>query len=138
MLPYTDDQIFAKVRDCFCEALGLDDDEVELESTVIDDLGAESLDLLDIVFRLERSFSVKIPRGDVERQASDSLDGEPYEIDGVLTDAALAKLREAMPEIDPGKFKSGLLTKDIPRLFTVRTFQNIVVRLLEDKARVAA
>lgn len=138
MLPYTDEQLFDKVRDCFCEALGLDEDEVELDSSVIDDLGAESLDLLDIVFRLERAFSIKIPRGDLERQASDSLDGEPYEVDGVLTAAALEKLKEAMPEVDPSAFKPGLLTKDIPRLFTVRTFQNIVVRLLEEKAQAAA
>jgi acyl carrier protein len=138
MLPYSDEQIFAKVRDCFCEALGLDEEEVELDSTVIDDLGAESLDMLDIVFRLERSFSVKIPRGDVERQASDSLDGQPYEVEGVLTESALAKLKEAMPEVDADKFKPGLMTKDIPRLFTVRTFQNIVVRLLEERAQAAA
>lgn len=138
MLPYSDDQIFEKVRDCFCEALGLDEDEVELESTAIDDLGAESLDLLDIVFRLERSFSIKIPRGDVERQAQDSLNGEPYEIDGVLTETALAKLRDAMPEVPAEKFRHGLLTKDVPRLFTVRSFQNIVIRMLEQKAQAAA
>jgi acyl carrier protein len=138
MLAYTQDQIFGRVRDCFCEALGLDEDEVELGSRVIDDLGAESLDLLDIVFRLERSFGVKIPRGDLEEQARASLDGEAYEVDGVLTDVALAKLRAAMPEVRAHHFVPGLRVNDVPRLFTVETFQNIVIQLIQENAREAA
>ena len=66
-----DPAVFGVVQDAFAEALGLDLEEVEYESKIIDDLGAESLDLLDIVFRLERSFDIKIPRGGIESAAKE-------------------------------------------------------------------
>ena len=132
-MPFTEEQIFDKVRDAFVEALGVDDDEVEMNATVIDDLGAESLDFLDIVFRLERAFNIKIPRGDLERQVQESMGDDPYEIDGVLTEKALRELAEAMPEVTPEELLPGLKTKDIPRLFRVATFHNICVKLLQAK-----
>ena len=129
--PMTPESIFFSVRDCFVEALGVDEEEVTMTALVIDDLGAESLDFLDIAFRLERQFDIKIPRGDIEREAQSSLDGEPYEVDGVLTAQALEKLKDLMPEVDPSAFKPGLSTKEIPQLFTVETFYNLCVKLLE-------
>jgi acyl carrier protein len=68
-MPVDRDQVFPVVRECFADALGLDEDEVCLDSYVIDDLGAESLDFLDISFRLEEAFEIKIPRGDIQRGA---------------------------------------------------------------------
>lgn len=133
-MAYTEEEIFDKVRDAFVEALGVDDDEVVMKAKVMDDLGAESLDFLDIVFRIERAFDVKIPRGDLERQAQDALDGEVYEVDGVLTEHALEKLKAVMPEVDPSEIVHGLRTKDIPRLFLVETFYRTVVKLLRDQA----
>lgn len=135
-MAYTEAEIFDKVRDAFVEALGVDEDEVTLKARVIDDLGAESLDFLDIVFRLERAFDVKIPRGDLERQAQEALDGEAYEVDGLLTEHALEKLKAVMPEVDPEEITHGLRAKDIPRLFLVETFYRIVVKLLRDKGEV--
>lgn len=133
-MAYTEEEIFDKVRDAFVEALGVDEDEVVMKAKVIDDLGAESLDFLDIVFRIERAFDVKIPRGDLERQAQDALDGEVYEVDGVLTEHALEKLKAVMSEVDPSEIVHGLRTKDIPRLFLVETFYRMVVKLLRDQA----
>ena len=130
-----DAAVLAKVQDAIAEALGLDEDEVELDARLIDDLGAESLDFLDIVFRLERAFDIKIPRGGVESQARDGAleEGVVYEVDGVLTEAGLAKLAEAMPEVDPADIKPGLKTAEIPTLFRVATFYRIVVTLLAEK-----
>ncbi len=129
-----DADIYAKVQHAIAEALGLDDDEVEVDARLIEDLGAESLDFLDIVFRLERAFDVKIPRGGVEAQSRADLDeGAVYEIDGVLTEMGLAKLREAMPEVPPEEFTEGLKTAEIPTLFRVATFYRLVVTLLEEK-----
>jgi len=125
-------EIFAKVRDCFVEALGVEPDEVHLKASVIDDLGAESLDLLDIVYRLERAFDIKIPRGNIENQARQTTEGE-YEVDGVLTQLALDRLKAVMPEVPPAVFRPGLTVKDIPRLFLVETFHNLVKKLLADK-----
>ena len=84
-----DPQIMDKVRACFADALGQDIDEVQPESKVIGDLGAESLDFLDIAFRLERAFDIRIPRGGVEAASREGLaEGESYEVNGVLTAAA--------------------------------------------------
>jgi acyl carrier protein len=128
-----DPDVWGKVQTAFAEALGLDDDEVELGSKIIEDLDAESLDFLDIAFRLERAFDIKIPRGGIEKAAREGIDDEEYEVDGVLTASALEKLREAMPEIPPENFEDGLRTTEVPELFVVATFYNLVVHLLNEK-----
>ena len=127
-----DPDVFAKVRECFCETLELDTDEVEWGSRLLDDLGAESIDLLDVVFRLESAFEVQIPRGGVEAQAKD-VDGEPGEIDGRLTIAGRDKLRELMPEVPEDEIFEGMKTSEVGRVFRVGTFVNIVTALLTEK-----
>jgi acyl carrier protein len=129
-----DPQIWAKVRTAFAEALGLDEDEVELQHRIIEELDAESLDFLDIAFRLERAFDVKIPRGGIENAAKEGVEDGQYEVDGVLTDVALARLAEAMPELPAAELQPGLRTTEVPELFRVATFYNLVVRLLNEKA----
>ena len=127
-----EDAVYARVVEEFCEALGLDEDEVEPDSQVIEDLGAESLDFLDIAFRLERAFGVKVPRGELQRSA-EATAGEEFEVEGKLTAAGAVALREAMPEVDPGDISEGFLVRNIPRLFTVKTFHNMVMKLLAEK-----
>ena len=131
------EEIWSKVVDAFCEALGLDEDEVERDALVIDDLGAESLDFLDIAFRLERAFGVKIPRGEIERNAAEGA-AEAFEVDGKLTEAGAIALRAAMPEVAPDAIAAGFAVRDIPRLFTVATFENLVKKLLSEKEAGAA
>ena len=126
--------IFEKVRAAFVEALGVDDDEVLPESKVFDDLGAESLDLLEIVYLLEHEFDIKIPRDGIKEESKGDLDPADYEVDGVLTALALDKLRELMPEVPADELKPGLLATEIPKLFRVQTFVHIVERLLQEKA----
>ena len=130
----TQEQIFEKVRDAFVEALGLEDDEVTPESTVFEDLGAESLDLLEIVFLLEHGFDIKIPRDGIREASKENINPDDYEVDGVLTELALKQLAEIMPEVPAEEFVVGMTANDIPRLFRVQTFVNIVERLLEDKS----
>ena len=129
----TSHDIFEKVRDAFMEALGLDEDEVEANSRVFEDLGAESLDLLEIVFLLEHGFDIKIPRDGIKEASKENINPDDYEQDGVLTPLALEKLRELMPEVPSDEIVEGLTTNDIPRLFRVQTFVNIVQRLVEEK-----
>ena len=117
-----DTDVWAKVQVAFAEALGLDEDEVELSSLIIEELDAESLDFLDIAFRLERAFDIKIPRGGIEKAAREGIDDEEYEVEGILTEAALVKLRAAMPEIPAENFRDGLRTTEVPELFVVATF----------------
>ncbi|MCK6527143.1 acyl carrier protein [Myxococcota bacterium] len=131
-------KIYEVVVQNIAEALGLDEEEVHLEDTLIEDLGAESLDFLDIAFRLEQDLGIKIPRGDIQARAAESAGDEPFEVDGVLTAVGLARLREAMPEIPDERFKEGMTVREIPYLFTVETFFNLCVRLVGEKSAVTA
>ena len=133
-LDQADPQIWAPLQTAFAEALGLEEDEVELHHRIIDDLGAESLDFLDIAFRLERAFDIRIPRGGIETAAREELGDEPWEHEGVLTDRAIRRLAEVMPEIPADEFVSNLKSADVPNLFRVATFYNLVVHLLAQKA----
>ena len=129
--------IYEKVKESVVEALGVDDDEVTPNAVLFDDLGAESLDLLDIVFRLEKEFGIKIPRGGIQADAlaseGENLKDEDLVVDGVLTPLGIAKMKESMPEIDPSRITEGFRADDIATLFTVQTFVTITKKLLEEK-----
>ena len=112
------DEVFDKVRETLIDALGLDDDEVTQEATLIGDLGAESIDFLDIVFRLEKEFDIKIPRGELFPENLASADSGFLEDDKV-TDQGLAQLREKMPHADIDRFAENPQVSEIPNLFTV-------------------
>lgn len=115
-----------KVRAIIADALYLDLDEVTKEASLMKDLGAESIDFLDIVFRLEKEFKIKIPKGEIERRAKGNLSDAEFAVDGKLTDVALTQLRNRMPEISRDKLVKGLMMRDVPGLFTVTTFANMV------------
>jgi len=127
-----DEIIWEKVQRAFAEALGFDLDEVQYDAKIIEDLEAESLDFLDIAFRLERAFDVKIPRGGIESAAQEGAE-DGVDEDGVLTEVGLARLKDAMPEVPADEFVVGMRADQIPELFRVATFYNLVIRLLEDK-----
>src|SRR5438046_7394724 len=85
--------VFPKVAETMADALGCDQEEVKLDSSLINDLGAESIDFLDIVFRLERAFKVKIPRGKIIEDARGDLSEADFEKGGVVTDAGFQRLK---------------------------------------------
>ncbi len=120
--------IFPKVAETMADALGCDVADVKLDSSLIDDLGAESIDFLDIVFRLERAFKVKIPRGKIVEEARGDLSEAQFESGGVVTDAGVQRLKTFLNEVPAERIKTPLKTADIPRLFTVETFCKMVLR----------
>ena len=120
--------VFPKAVDVMADALGCDKEEVKLDASLIDDLGAESIDFLDIVFRLERAFKVKIPRGKIVEDARGELSEAQFEQSGVVTDAGVQRLKIFLNEVPAERFKTPLKTADIPRLFTVETFCKMVIR----------
>lgn len=125
------DEVFGKVREVLTDALGVDDDEVSPESTLQGDLGAESIDFLDIVFRLEKAFDIKIPKGEL---FPDEILNNPEYVDGdKMTPAGLQKLKEAMPHADFSQFEQQPDVSKMPDLFTVDTIVNYV----ENKLQVA-
>ncbi len=121
-------EVYPQVAEIVADALGLDVGEVALEKRLIEDLRAESIDFLDIVYRLERTFRIKIPRGRVEQEARGDLTPEEFETRGVLTEAALRRLRDYMDEVPGERFAAGLTLVEVPLLFTVETFCKAVVR----------
>jgi len=125
-------EVFPKVAEIIADALGRDAGEIAIGNRLIDDLGAESIDFLDVVYRLERTFRLKIPRGKIEAEVRGPLSEAEFEAKGVLTPAALERLRDYMSEVPPERIRSGLKVADIPRLFTVETFCKVVVRARRD------
>jgi acyl carrier protein len=120
--------VYPKVASIIADALGVDAQQVTLEVPLIEGLDAESIDFLDLVFRLERAFGVKIPRGKIVEDARGDLPESDFEQKGVVTEAGLARLREFLDEVPAERFRTPLKSADIPRLFTTETFCKVVVR----------
>ena len=121
----TKDEIFSKVRETLEDALGVDEDEVSPEATLAGDLGAESIDFLDIVFRLEKNFDVKIPRGELFPENLASADASLIQ-DGVVTSSGIEELRKRMPHADIDKLAADPKVENIQDLFTVQMIVNFL------------
>lgn len=117
-------EIFETVRETLVDALAVEPDEVTEEATLTGDLGAESIDFLDIVFRLEKSFNIKIPRG--ELFPDDVLNNPDYVSNGKFTANGLAQIKKAMPHADFSAFESDPDVNKMPDLFTVKTLVNYI------------
>ena len=114
----TYDEIFGKVQATLVDALGVDEDEVTRAATLQGDLGAESIDFLDIVFRLEREFGIKVPRAELFPESV--FQGDPdFVREGRVTDQGMNELRSRMPYADLGGFDKDRRLSVLPDLFTV-------------------
>jgi len=111
------------------EALGVEEDEVTPEATLRGDLDAESIDFLDIVFRLEKAFDIKIERG--ELLPEDILTNSEYVQDGKVNAAGLAKLRERMPFADLANFEANPVIQNLAEQLTVQDMCNFVAHKLQ-------
>jgi len=131
------DELYAKTLACVADVLAIDPAKITPAATLIDDLGAESLDFLDLVFRLETDHKVKIPRDGIRMIAQDGL-ADGFEQAGVLTPAALERLRVLMPEVNQARLAPGLRAHQLPNLFTVETFVRLVAWRLAEAERGAA
>ena len=126
------DEIIEKVQEIMVDALGVDDDEVTIEATLMGDLGAESIDFLDIVFRLEKAFGIKIPREELF-PAEDLMNNADFIQNGKLTEKGLAELRDKMPHTDLTEFEKDPDINKMGDLFTV----NAIVNFVENKLNAA-
>jgi len=120
--------VFPKVAETMADALGCDVEDIKPDVSLIEGLDAESIDFLDMVFRLERAFKIKIPRGKIVENARGTLPEAEFEQSGIVTDKGLAQLREYLSEVPAARFKTPMKVADIPRLFTPTTFCKLVVR----------
>jgi acyl carrier protein len=139
-IPVTQEEIMAvypKVAETMADALGCDVDDIKPDVSLIEGLDAESIDFLDMVFRLERAFKVKIPRGKIVENARGDLPESEFERNGIVTEKGLAHLRAYLSEVPAERFKTPMKVGDIPRLFTPTTFCKLVVRAQKEAAAAA-
>jgi len=118
--------VYPKVREIIADVLVIDEEDVSLNSRLIADLGAESIDFLDLVFQLEKEFKIKIPRGQLEKNARGDLAEDEFEKGGILTTDGLEALQNYLSEVPAEQFKANMKVNEIPMLFTVETFCKLV------------
>lgn len=118
-------EVTQRVRELVADALARDVSEVSIDSVLMSDLGAESLDFLDIVFKLEHEFHIQITRGEMERAARGEMSEEEFAPGGFISEAGLARLLQLMPEA-AANIKPGLRPGQVLSLFSVQTFVNLV------------
>lgn len=121
------EEVFGKVQEALVDALGVDEEEVTREATMVGDLGAESIDFLDIVFKLEKAFDISIPRE--ELFPDDILTNADYVQDGKVTNEGISELKQRLPWADLSKFEENPRVQDFGNLLTV----NDLCRYVESK-----
>ena len=123
------EEIYEKVQAVLVDALGVDEEEVTPNAVIRDDLGAESIDFLDIMFRLEKAFNIKIPKGEL---MPENVAQDPNLVrDGVVTPQGIAMLKEKMPHSDFSSFEADPKLDNMSKLFTVNAIVNYVQQKLE-------
>jgi acyl carrier protein len=123
----SEQEVFEKVQEVLVDALGVDEDEVTPEAKLEADLGAESIDYLDIVFRLEKAFGIKIEQSEL---MPDSVLNDPkYVQDGKVTDAGMEELRKKLPHADLSSFEQSREVEDFNEVFTVQ----VLVKFVQSK-----
>ncbi len=123
-MPKTRDKIMEQITEVLEDALGVDEDEVTPAATLMGDLGAESIDFLDIVFRLEKAFDIKIEQSEMfpENVLSDSQ----YVVDGKVTDEGMAELHRRIPHVDLEAFDTSRSVDEVSNMFTVEAVTKFV------------
>lgn len=125
--------VYPKIREIIADVLVIDEEDVSLNSRLISDLGAESIDFLDLVFQLEKEFAIKIPRGQLEKNARGDLAEDEFEKGGVLTAEGVQALKNYLSEVPEEQFKANMKVNEIPMLFTVETFCKLVISAMAEQ-----
>jgi acyl carrier protein len=133
----TELEVFRKLVPLVQEITGAREEHVRMESGLVEDLGAESLDLLDLTFLIEEQFGITLGADEFERQARARMPGGAYEQNGLLTEEAIAHLREALPEVPPEKLRPGLAKVALPQVLNVAVFVHLIERKLAEKEKAA-
>jgi acyl carrier protein len=121
------DEALSITQEAVVGALGLDDDEATPESTLLDDLGAESIDLLDMLFRIERKTGTKIQASDLAEYVQGGIPDEEFgDENGIVTATGLAHLKTVMPQIDADALAGNLEAEKVITLFTVENLASLV------------
>ncbi|MBE0535038.1 MAG: hypothetical protein IH624_05150 [Phycisphaerae bacterium] len=129
----TEQEVFEKLIPLVREVTGARFEQIGMDSGLMEDLGAESVDLLDFTFLIEEAFGITIEADEFEQQARRRMGDVPYEKDGYLTPEALDQLRNALPEVPAECFKEGLKAIEVPGILTVGVFVHLIERKLGEE-----
>lgn len=127
----SEDEIFSRLLPLVREVTGAREHQIRMESILMEDLGADSLDLLDLSFLVEETFGVTIIADEFERRATARMTDAVYERDGLLTEEGIAELRRALPEVPPEKLQPGMPKVHLPQVLNVAVFVHLIQRKLE-------
>ena len=133
----TEQEVFDRLLPLVREVTGAREHQIRMESGLMEDLGAESLDLLDLSFLIEETFGVTIAADEFERQATARRPAISYERDGVLTEEAICELRKALPEVPPERLQPGMPKAAVPRVLNVAVFVHLIQRKLAEPKEAA-
>jgi acyl carrier protein len=115
------------VREAVADALGLDEEEVTPDATIVGDLGAESIDLLDILFRIERKSGIKVQAADLSDAIQGGIPDEEFgDENEIVTAVGLAHMKTVMPQIDTEALSGQLYAEQVMSLFTVENLAGVV------------
>lgn len=123
----TEQHIFEKVQDAISQSCGIALDKIKRNSTLFNELGITSIDIVDILYTLESDFSVTLTVSDMECEIRAEMNGVPYEIDNVITPEGLAALMRRLPEIPSDKLKTGLTIHEVFNFFTVESLCKMII-----------
>lgn len=126
--------VYPQVKTILADVLALDESEIEINKSLVKDLDAESIDFLDLIYRLEREFKIKIPRGQIEKEGRGDLSDDEFVQNGVLTAAGLEAMKAYLPEVPAEKFHQGLKVAELPSLWTVETLCKLVIRAQQNQS----
>ena len=119
-------EIFENVCVIIENSTGRPKDSIKMEDTLFEELGVDSIDLVDILFELETLYNVELKVSDIEQRIREELGDVPYEIDGIITSEGLEAIRKHMTEVDPASIKEGLTVNRLIQLFSVHSLCKIV------------
>ena len=129
----TEHEVLEKLVPLVREVTGARPEQIRMDSGLMDDLGAESLDLLDLSFLVEETFGITIESDEFERQARKRIPGGEYDRNGELTNNALRELKLALPEVPPDKFRPGMKRIEVPSVLNVAVFVHLIQRKIAER-----
>jgi len=127
-------EIIASVQEIIHQSSGVALADIQPNATLFDELAIDSIDMVDILFNLERKYGIELKISEIEQFSKAELGDEPFEVDQVITEKGLEVLRKRMPEIDPSKLVQGITIHDIIRLITVESLANMVIVQMDKKS----
>lgn len=132
------DQVLEKVKECIVNAVGVDYEEIELHSQLTNDLGADSLDLVDFIYQLETHFDISLQRGVIMKRIENIISIEEFmdEETGIVTPRGIEIIRREIPELSAVEFEENLKLPRLVSYFTVEIFVNLVTRALLEREMV--